>query len=115
MSELESHLGELGLDAVRGHAQSRKRVRSETEAEQIAREMSGGTSKIAQDASMAAELNAAGVRNVRQKLASETMLKKAQRKNNLMAKRGEADREIQVKKPKHLFAGKRKQGTAHHR
>jgi nucleolar GTP-binding protein len=28
-----------------------------------------------------------------------------------MAKRGEADREILVKKPKHLFAGKRKQGT----
>ena len=34
---------------------------------------------------------------------------------NLMAKRGEADRDIQTKMPKHLVAGKRKIGKDNHR
>ncbi|RKP24230.1 P-loop containing nucleoside triphosphate hydrolase protein [Syncephalis pseudoplumigaleata] len=108
MSELEEHLGELGLDAVQAHARSRKRERSETRGESIARGVFASTTE---NAGMARELNATEMRNVRQKLASNHVLKQAQRKNNLMAKRGEADREILVKKPKHLFAGKRKQGS----
>lgn len=39
------------------------------------------------------------------------MADKAQFKRNKMAKSGEADRVIQTKMPKHLFSGKRKQGT----
>jgi nucleolar GTP-binding protein len=38
------------------------------------------------------------------------MIYKTQRKSNLMAKRGESDREIRTKMPKHLFAGKRGMG-----
>ena len=39
-----------------------------------------------------------------------TMSKISQRKMNQNAKKGEADRHIPVKMPKHLFAGKRKAG-----
>lgn len=34
-----------------------------------------------------------------------------QKKSNLFAKRGESDRAIRERKPRHLFSGKRKQGT----
>ncbi|KAI8055194.1 P-loop containing nucleoside triphosphate hydrolase protein [Syncephalis plumigaleata] len=111
MSELEEHLGELGLDAVQAHARSRKRERSETRAESIARGVVSNGTAAESTTGMSRELNATEIRNVRQKLTSNNVLKQAQRKNNLMAKRGEADREILIKKPKHLFAGKRKQGT----
>lgn len=40
---------------------------------------------------------------------------KVQKKSNLLAKRGESDREIKTKMPKHLFAGKRGMGKANHR
>ncbi|OLY79163.1 putative nucleolar GTP-binding protein 1 [Smittium mucronatum] len=40
---------------------------------------------------------------------------KFQRKSNLLAKRGEADRQILTKMPKHLFSGKRKNGTNDYR
>ena len=43
------------------------------------------------------------------------MIKNFQKMPNLMAKRGEADRDIQTKMPKHLFAGKRSMGKASHR
>ncbi len=43
------------------------------------------------------------------------MKKQMQKIPNLMAKRGEADRDIQTKMPKHLFSGKRKMGKTSHR
>ena len=43
------------------------------------------------------------------------MKKNFQKMPNLMAKRGEADRDIQTKMSKHLFAGKRSLGKASHR
>jgi hypothetical protein len=64
MSELEEHLGELGLDAVRAHARPRKRERSETRAESIARDVfSNGTAENTTATSR--ELNATEMRNVR--------------------------------------------------
>lgn len=41
----------------------------------------------------------------------EKMKRLAQKRSNLHAKRGEADRDVSVAKPKHLFSGKRKSGT----
>lgn len=44
--------------------------------------------------------------------ARVTKLRKlGQKRSNLLAKRGEADRDQQASKPKHLFSGKRKAGT----
>jgi nucleolar GTP-binding protein len=48
-----------------------------------------------------------GLRNVKQKTEADTIKKRSQKKPNLMAKRGESDRAIHTKMPKHLFAGKR--------
>lgn len=39
----------------------------------------------------------------------------SQRKLNLDARKGEADRRVLQSKPKHLFAGKRKQGKTDRR
>ena len=44
-----------------------------------------------------------------------SMMYKVQKKSNLMAKRGESDREIRTKMPKHLFAGKRGNGKTQRR
>ena len=43
------------------------------------------------------------------------MKKKAQKPMNFEARRGEADRHIAAKKPKHLFAGKRGIGKTQRR
>jgi nucleolar GTP-binding protein len=48
-----------------------------------------------------------GLRNVKQKTEADVLKKKVQKKSNLLAKRGESDRQILTKMPKHLFAGKR--------
>ncbi len=50
-----------------------------------------------------------------QKVEAEIIKKKTQVRANLMAKRGESDRSIQTPMPKHLFAGKRGNGSASHR
>lgn len=44
-----------------------------------------------------------------------TLSKVSQRKMNMNAKKGEADRNIPCKMPKHLFAGKRKGGSTSRR
>lgn len=46
---------------------------------------------------------------------SEQKKRMAQKKMNLHARRGEADREVTVAKPRHLFSGKRKNGTHNRR
>jgi nucleolar GTP-binding protein len=95
----------------------RKRARSvqrtgTTEAEAIVRSASQAAPRgvsVVRDRSML------GVRNVKQKLESVSLKKKAERGRNLEARAGEADRHSTASKPKHLFSGKRKQGTANHR
>ena len=57
----------------------------------------------------------AGLRNVKQKMESVSIHKKAQRPNNLEARKGEADRRVLTAKPKHLFAGKRGAGKTDRR
>ena len=56
-----------------------------------------------------------GFQTAEHKEESKKIKHLAQRHNNLMAKRGDADREIQVAKPKWLLAGKRKNGTTRSR
>ncbi|KAJ3351103.1 Nucleolar GTP-binding protein 1 [Kappamyces sp. JEL0680] len=57
-----------------------------------------------------------GLKNEKQKLDADKIKKNYQKMSNLMAKRGESDRQIQTKMPKHLFSGKRNgHGSASHR
>lgn len=52
-----------------------------------------------------------GITNKMERGRARKMMKLHQRKMNIKARAGEADRAIQVKKPKHLFSGKTSSGT----
>ncbi|KAF9982174.1 Nucleolar GTP-binding protein 1 [Modicella reniformis] len=108
VSEMSEHLEGLGLDSTEARARSRgvKRARSSSRGESIAREASTARTET----SMVRDRTMAGVRNVKQKLESEKVRKLAQRTPNLFAKRGESDRAVQTKMPKHLFSNKRGNG-----
>jgi len=56
-----------------------------------------------------------GFRDSAQKMKAIKLAKKAFKKRNKAARRGEADRVIVNLKPKHTLAGKRSKGKAHHR
>ncbi|KAF9200825.1 Nucleolar GTP-binding protein 1, partial [Podila verticillata] len=82
------------------------RARSASRGESIAR-----TASMARpETSVVRDRTMSGVRNVKQKLESEKVRKLAQRTPNLFAKRGESDRAVQTKMPKHLFSNKRGNG-----
>jgi nucleolar GTP-binding protein len=115
---IESTMSELGIDmdnkedshyvAKMHETRSRSLSRPATKRK---REDSEGTvrssSKVPRDKS--------GVRDVAMAQKARKINKMGQRKNNLAAKTGEADRRIHVKKPKHLFAGKRTIGKTDRR
>jgi hypothetical protein len=58
---------------------------------------------------------AVGVKNAEQLDKVAKMARRAQRKANLMARQGEADRKSGPKLTKHLLAGKSGLGTRYHR
>jgi len=115
---LESTMSELGIDmdnkedshyvAKMHETRSRSLSRPETKRK---REDSEGnvrsSSKRPRDQS--------GVRDVTMAKKARAINKMSQRKINLGAKTGESDRRIFVKKPKHLFAGKRSTGKTDRR
>ena len=116
---MDAHLSRLGLDTSsireRARSKTRKRARSESRSDSLAiarAESQGGglrASSAGRDRSMS------GLRNVRQKLEADKQRMITQRRSNLMARSGESDRAIHVKMPKHLFSGKRGNGTSNHR
>jgi len=108
VSAMSDHLEKMGLDPTEARARSRgvKRARSESRGESIAR-----TASMARpETSVVRDRTMSGVRNVKQKMESEKVRKLAQRTPNLFAKRGESDRAVQTKMPKHLFSNKRGNG-----
>ncbi|KAF9980736.1 Nucleolar GTP-binding protein 1 [Mortierella antarctica] len=108
VSDMSDHLEKMGLDSTEARARSRgvKRARSASRGESIAR-----TASMARpETSVVRDRTMSGVRNVKQKLESEKVRKLAQRTPNLFAKRGESDRAVQTKMPKHLFSNKRGNG-----
>ncbi|KAF9150515.1 hypothetical protein BG015_007700, partial [Linnemannia schmuckeri] len=108
VGEMSNHLERLGLESSNARARSRisKRARSESRGEIIARL----SSTARPETSVVRDRTMSGVRNVKQKLESEKVRKLAQRTPNLFAKRGESDRAVQTKMPKHLFSNKRGNG-----
>ncbi|KND04254.1 small GTP-binding protein domain [Spizellomyces punctatus DAOM BR117] len=119
VDDLEKQLSTMGVgaDALldRARSRTRKRARSESRAEDIVREQSMAPSSKKQATSVVRDRSVMGLRNAKQKAVAESMKKKSQTQSNLYAKAGESDRAIQVKKPRHLFAGKRSTGKTDRR
>ncbi|GAN04284.1 nucleolar GTP-binding protein 1 [Mucor ambiguus] len=117
VSEMDRQLASMGIDGTdasertRSAAESRKRTRHEAipdEAVKDAGAMDRGDSE-------AQEIASEGFRNVKQKLEADKQKKNVQKQSSKMGKRGEADRQIQTKMPKHLFSGKRGMGSTDRR
>ncbi|KAI8579509.1 hypothetical protein K450DRAFT_294704 [Umbelopsis ramanniana AG] len=106
VDDMNDHLSKMGIDASavvdRARSVTRKRARSESRADDAVRE----ASVLPRGDSMIRDRSTAGLRNVKQKVEADKQKKVSQRRSNLFAKRGEADRDIQTKMPKHLFSGK---------
>lgn len=115
---LESTMSELGIDMdnkddshyVAKMYETRSRSLNRTEVKRKREDSEGNvrsSSKVPRDQS--------GVRDVTMAKKARKINKVAQRKLNLGAKTGESDRRIFVKKPKHLFSGKRSTGKTDRR
>lgn len=111
VSEMNEQLATMGIDgadaAERIRATGQKRTRAEAIPDEAVREAS--TDERIEAENMA--IGDMGFRNVKQKLEADKQKKNSQKQNNKMGKRGESDRGIQTKMPKHLFSGKLSMGT----
>ncbi|KAJ3122964.1 Nucleolar GTP-binding protein 1 [Physocladia obscura] len=124
-SEMASHFAERGVDIEdRARSLVRKRGRSASHGPADMNGSNAGIS-LAREQSLAAkrhkttsksrDRSTMGVKDEKQKAVSQKVLQFAQRPMNMMAKASESDRKILTKMPKHLFAGKRGNGSASHR
>ncbi|KAJ8658800.1 hypothetical protein O0I10_005526 [Lichtheimia ornata] len=104
-------LSKHGLDpeaAVQStRAIGKKRNRSEAEADEAVKEADADV----RDEVMAREMSNLGFRNVKQKREADKQKKLVQTQSNKFGKRGESDRAINTKMPKHLFSGKTSMGS----
>ncbi|KAG2197860.1 GTP binding protein 4 [Mucor mucedo] len=117
VNEMGEHLESMGIDATdaaertRNAAAGRKRTRAEVTPDEAVRDADAHDRGDAE----AEEVSALGFRNVKQKLEADKQKLRAQKPSALMGKRGESDRQIQTKMPKHLFSGKRGMGSTDRR
>lgn len=117
VSEMDRQLASMGIDGTdasertRSAAESRKRTRHEAIPDEAVREAGA----MDRGESEAQEIASEGFRNVKQKLEADKQKKNVQKQSSKMGKRGEADRQIQTKMPKHLFSGKRGMGSTDRR
>ena len=116
VSDMGEHLESMGLDPTDATertrlAAGRKRTRAETVPDQAVKDVEVGE----RDEVLADQMSNLGFRNVKQKLESEKQHKKVQTQASKMGKRGESDRQIQTKMPRHLFSGKRGMGSTDRR
>ncbi|KAI8337560.1 GTP binding protein 4 [Chlamydoabsidia padenii] len=112
VDDMGRHLSKIGLDAdaamTRTKAAGQKRSRNDMAGpEDAVREAGADSRSEVADA----EAGAQGFRNVRQKMEADKQKKLVQTQSNKMGKRGESDRGIQTKMPKHLFSKKTSMGT----
>ncbi|KAJ3010873.1 Nucleolar GTP-binding protein 1 [Thoreauomyces humboldtii] len=116
---LVGHLSEMGVGADaaadRARSRTRKRARSESRVgDDVVRDSSMAPNKRVAT-SQVRDRSMSGLRNSSQKAVAENIKKRNQVGSNLLAKAGESDRAIKTKMPKHLFSGKRGNGSASHR
>ncbi|KAI9484119.1 MAG: GTP binding protein 4 [Benjaminiella poitrasii] len=117
VSEMNRQLANMGIDGseaverTKSAAAGRKRTHNETVPDEAVKEATAGERHEVEDLEMSKQ----GFRNVKQKLEADKQKKNVQKQASKMGKRGEADRQIQTKMPKHLFSGKRGMGTTDRR
>ena len=105
---MESRGRAIDTSTIRARSIARKRARSEDDGMQVDDSTTRSVSRLRSQSRVAArDRSTMGLRNVKQKTDADIMKKKTQTKGNMMGKRGESDRAIMTKMPKHLFAGKR--------
>ncbi|KAI7847795.1 GTP binding protein 4 [Circinella umbellata] len=113
VDEMNDHLSKMGIDAnaaverTRASAAGRKRTREEAIPDEAVKDADAAV----RDEVVTREMSNLGFRNVKQKKEADKQKKLNQVQNNKMGKRGEADRNIQTKMPKHLFSGKTSMGS----
>ncbi|TPX30200.1 hypothetical protein SmJEL517_g06181 [Synchytrium microbalum] len=118
---LHKHMTKLGVkvdkEVLRERSKSviRKRGRSETRRDEDSMDVDRSSSRGPRAHSASRDRSVMGLRDVKQKLEADESKKRAQRPLNFQARKGEADRHIAAKKPKHLFAGKRGGGKTERR
>lgn len=112
LSDFEKHLEEMGIDSEkavkRAASMSRSRGRSKSAK---AEQREAGVKRKREDAFSPAD----GLRDETQKRKAKKLERRLQYGRNKDARRGEGDREIQTKMPRHLFAGKRGAGKTDYR
>ncbi|KAI8069421.1 GTP binding protein 4 [Gongronella butleri] len=115
VDDMGHHLSKIGLDPEaamnRTKAAAGSKRQRESEADDAIRDANASVRGEVLDAEMAGH----GFRNVKQKMEADKQKKIVQKQSNKFGKRGEADRQIQTKMPKHLFAGKSSMGTRDYR
>jgi nucleolar GTP-binding protein len=113
VSDMELQLEEMGVDSseaaqrIRDTAAGRKRTRTEAIPDEAVRD--AGAAERGEV--LAEEMSQLGFRNVKQKKEADKQKKLVQKQSAKLGKRGEADRAIQTKMPKHLFSSKTSMGT----
>ncbi|XP_041459037.1 nucleolar GTP-binding protein 1-like [Lytechinus variegatus] len=108
----ESEMTEMGVE-IAGDNFSQNRGRSSSRAPLVKKRRTDSTGRAT--SSMRTPRDESGIRDVEKRKKVRTLSKVSQRKMNMNAKKGEADRKIPTKMPKHLFAGKRKGGSTSRR
>ncbi|KAI8332723.1 GTP binding protein 4 [Choanephora cucurbitarum] len=117
VSEMDQQLTSMGIDSsnaterTKAAAAGRKRTREEAIPDQAVKEVQVDE----RDDMLTEEMSNLGFRNVKQKLEADKQKKNVQKQQSKHGKRGEADRHILTKMPKHLFSGKRGMGTTDRR
>ncbi|KAL1931179.1 hypothetical protein VTP01DRAFT_10316 [Rhizomucor pusillus] len=111
IDDMDEHMRNMGIDASaaveRMKATSRKRSRAEALPDEAVKEANAEVRGEAMDIEMANQ----GFRNVKAKKEADKQKKLGQTLTNKMGRRGESDRAIMTKMPKHLFSGKMSMGS----
>ncbi|KAJ1645705.1 Nucleolar GTP-binding protein 1 [Coemansia asiatica] len=111
--DFSEHLQRLGLDPTLADETASRigRKRGRSESRDPAVKLARSSSVAARAVSVIRDRSVMGLKDARQKLATEKSKNMSMRRMNRMARAGEADRAIMNKMPKHLFSGKRSIGS----
>lgn len=108
----ETEMNSLGIEPTADGHYTQVRSRSRTP---VARKRQRVDSTGRATSSMRTPRDESGIRDPEKRKQARDLSKKVQRKMNQHARKGEGDRTILSRKPKHLFTGKRKMGKTDRR
>lgn len=113
VSRLRSEMGRLGVELDDEPSHYREASKSVERGRPLKRAREDSEGRVR--SSSRRPRSESGLRDVEQQKKVRTIAKKAQTGRNRNARKGEGDRHIPDSKPKHLFCGKRKNGTHNRR